>query len=145
MFGATQQALLDWLRRLPQKPGPNDEYTPTYNTLKGYLITTSHHEKSTRAFLSPLLMERWAAGRPVDGDRSSLARKQFDFYSDELFISNPFSSDNDGNAVEGARAYLAQFNAGERIYQFDHRGSIAEESAGEFQQTIPRLGRVRRQ
>ncbi len=117
MFGATQQALLDWLRKLPQKPGPNDEYTPTYNTLKGYLITTSHHEKSTRAFLSPLLMERWAAGRPVDGDRSSLARKQFDFYSDELFISNPFSSDNDGNAVEGARAYLAQFNAGERIYQ----------------------------
>lgn len=118
LFGSTQQALLDWLRKLPQRPGPTDEYTPTYNTLKGYLITTSHHDKTTRAFLPPLLAERWAAGRQVDGDRAALARRQFDFYSDELFISNPFSSDADSDAVEKARYYLAQFNAVERIYQF---------------------------
>jgi type VI secretion system protein ImpL len=118
LFGSTQLSLLEWLRKLPGKPGPADEYKPTYDTLKAYLMTTSHHEKSTRDFLSPLLYERWAAGRQIDPDRAALARRQFDFYSDELAIANPFSSNNDGEAVEWARSYLAQFNAVERIYQF---------------------------
>ena len=118
LFGATQVSLLDWLHKLPSKPGPNDQYRPTYDTLKAYLITTSHHEKSTRAFLSPLLYERWAAGRQIDPDRAELARRQFDFYSDELLLANPYSSANDGEAVEWARSYLAQFNAVESIYQF---------------------------
>ena len=118
LFGSTQTALLEWLRKLPQKPGPNDEYKPTYDDLKGYLITTSHHEKSTRVFLSPLLLDKWAASRPVDPERAGLARRQFDFYSDELFLENPFSSSNDADAVEHARYYLAQFNAIESIYQF---------------------------
>jgi len=118
LFGSTQLTLLEWLRKLPSKPGPNDQYRPTYDTLKAYLITTSHHEKSTRAFLSPLLYERWAAGRQIDPDRVELARRQFDFYSDELALANPYSSSNDGEAVEWARSYLAQFNAVESIYQF---------------------------
>ena len=68
----------------PCKPGPNDDYQPTYDTLEGYLITTSHPEKSTRDFLSPLLMERWLAGRKIDSERRRLAQSQFDFYSEEL-------------------------------------------------------------
>ncbi|MCC7237334.1 MAG: hypothetical protein IT163_18655 [Bryobacterales bacterium] len=118
LFGATQAALLDWLRKLPASPGPSDPYRPTYDTLKGYLITTSHPDKSTREFLSPLLTERWAAGRQVDPDRMALARRQFDFYADELKIKNPFSSSNDGEAIEHARDYLSRFNAEESIYQF---------------------------
>ena len=118
LFGSTQLSLVEWLHKLPAKPGPADQYKPTYDTLKAYLITTSHHEKSTRAFLSPLLFERWAAGRQVDPDRAELARRQFDFYSDELLLANPYSSGNDGEAVEWARSYLAQFNAVESIYQF---------------------------
>lgn len=118
MFGSTQASLLDWLQKLPEKPGPSDEYKPTYDTLKSYLITTSHHEKSTRAYLSPILFERWAAKRPIDSDRAALAQRQFDFYSDELFYSNPYSSENDKDAVEHARTYLAQFNASENVYQF---------------------------
>ncbi|HLH39431.1 MAG TPA: ImcF-related family protein [Bryobacteraceae bacterium] len=118
LFGNTQLALLDWLRKLPEKPGPNDQYKPTYDDLKAYLITTSHHEKTTRDFLPPILMEKWSAARNVDTARADLARRQFEFYSDELFLANPFSSDNDGGAVEHARSYLAQFNAIESIYQF---------------------------
>jgi type VI secretion system protein ImpL len=118
LFGSTQASLLEWLHKLPDKPGPDDAYKPTYDTLKAYLITTSHHEKSTRAFLSPLLFDRWAAGRQIDPDRAELARRQFDFYADELALANPFSSNNDGEAVEWARSYLAQFNAVESIYQF---------------------------
>ena len=118
LFGATQVSLLEWLRKLPVKPGEKDSYKYTYDTLKGYLITTSHSEKSTRVFLSPLLMERWLAGREVDADRRALAQKQFDFYAEELNLGNPFAKENDTEAIERGRYYLAQFNAVESIYQF---------------------------
>ena len=117
LFGATQASLLEWLRNLPAKPGPDDQYKPSYDTLKAYLMTTSHHEKTTRDFLSPLLLERWSAGRSVDPERLALAARQFDFYADELLIANPFEETNDGDAVARARRYLAQFNANERLYQ----------------------------
>lgn len=117
LFGATQGSLLSWLRNLPAKPGPDDEYKPSYDTLKAYLMTTSHHEKTTRDFLSPLLLERWAGGREIDPERLALAARQFDFYADELFIENPFDESHDVDAVTHARRYLAQFKAIERIYQ----------------------------
>jgi type VI secretion system protein ImpL len=117
LFGWTQGSMLDGLRRLPPAPGPGDAYGPTYNTLKAYLITTSEWKRSTRAFLSPYLSNRWSEGRNVDPDRLQLAQKQFDFYSDELAFANPFSSDNEAPTVDLARRYLKQFNADERIYQ----------------------------
>lgn len=116
LFGGTQAAMLESLRGLPQTPGP--EYGPTYDTLKAYLITTSHHDKSTRMFLTPVLMDRWLAGRGVDAERLDLARKQFDFYGEELKFANMYSSENDGLAIEKARVYLAQFAGTERVYQF---------------------------
>jgi type VI secretion system protein ImpL len=140
LFGSTQAALLQWMRKLPSKPGPTDEYKPTYDTLKGYLITTTHHEKSTRSFLAPLLMERWAAGRQIDPDRAALARRQFDFYSDELLIANPFSSDSDGEAVERTRSYLAQFNATESIYQFIIAEASRQKPPVNFNKQFPGSG-----
>jgi type VI secretion system protein ImpL len=117
MFGSTQAGILTWLQRLPDGPGPTDEYTPAYNTLRAYLITTSNHDKSTRAFLSPFLYSHWLGSRSLDSDRARLAQQQFDFYSDELIWENPYSSENDAQAVARARHYLAQFAAMERIYQ----------------------------
>jgi type VI secretion system protein ImpL len=117
MFGGTQAGILEALRRLPATPSPTDEYAPPYNGLKAYLITTSEWKRSTRAFLSPYLNGRWAAGKNLDPERSQLAQKQFDFYSEELRLKNPYSSENDAGSVEGARRYLKQFNADARIYQ----------------------------
>ena len=114
LFGQTQAGLLDSLRGLPATPGP--DYQPTYETLKAYLITTSNHDKSTRDFLGPVLLNRWSAGRNVDAERAALAQKQFDFYSEELKIANPYSSDNDAGAVKKAREYLKQFEGIERVY-----------------------------
>lgn len=114
MFGQTQTGLVDAMRALPATPGP--EYAPTYDTLKSYLITTSNHDKSTLAFLSPVLLNRWSANRNVDTDRMQLAQKQFDFYSEELRIENPYSSVNDVDAIEKARKYLNQFKGIERVY-----------------------------
>ena len=118
LFAQTQASLLHTLSALPGTPGPNDEYGPAYDTLKAYLITTSNHDKSTRLFLSPVLLKAWAAGRDIDPDRVRLAQKQFDFYSEQLKDANPFSSENDTLAVAQARNYLSQFSGTERVYRF---------------------------
>ncbi len=114
LFAQTQARMLDNLRSLPAVPGP--EYAPTYDTLKAYLITTSNHDKSTRLFLAPALLDRWSAGRDVDPDRLQLARKQFEFYAGELTAANPYSSENDTLAITKARGYLSQFEGMERVY-----------------------------
>ena len=116
LFAETQQRLLSALRGVPDKPGPNDSYEKTYNELKAYLITTSNHDKSTKEFLTPVLMDHWRAGRDVDSDRGHLAKQQFDFYSKELASSNPFSSANESGAIERARTYLSQFPLVDRLY-----------------------------
>jgi type VI secretion system protein ImpL len=116
LFGQTQNGILQDLRTLPATPGP--EYSPTYNALKAYLITTSNPDKSTKQFLTPVLMDWWMAGRTVETDRAQLAQKQFDFYADELKVSNPYTSETDGQAIAHARGYLAQFAGAERVYAF---------------------------
>ena len=124
LFAQTQTALLQTLSALPAAPGPNDQYGPAYDTLKAYLITTSNHDKSTRLFLSPVLLKAWGAGRDIDPDRMQLAQKQFDFYSDQLKDENPYSSEYDTLAVARARSYLSQFSGIERVYRF----MLAEDS-----------------
>src|ERR1017187_1034126 len=116
LFLQTQSAILENLRGLPMTPGP--EYAPTYDALKAYVITTSHHDKSTKLFLSPVLTKWWAGNRGPDVDRLALVQKQFDFYSTELAVENPFSRDNDTFSIEHARTYLKQFAGAERVYAF---------------------------
>ncbi len=112
----TQRTIVPFLDGLPAKPGP--EYSPTYDALKAYLITTTNHDKSTQEFLPPALMKWWKNDRTVDDERTQLAQKQFDFYAGELKDENPFSSVNDGAAVAHARTYLSQFAGVDRVYAF---------------------------
>jgi type VI secretion system protein ImpL len=116
LFGQTQNAVLQGLAGLPPTPGP--EYGPTYDALKAYLITTNHHEHSTREFLTPVLMKWWAGDRAIDAERQQLVQKQFDFYSDVLAKENPYSESNDAASIEKARRYLSQFAGTERVYAF---------------------------
>ncbi len=111
-----QRAIVPFLDGLPPKPGP--EYSPTYDALKAYLITTSNHDKSTLQFLPPVLMKWWKNDRTVDDQRTQLAQKQFDFYAGELKDENPFTNLNDGAAVAHARTYLSQFAGADRVYAF---------------------------
>ncbi len=86
---------MDSLLALPDAPpanAPNDAYEKTYSELKAYLITTSYHDKSTKEFLTPVLMSHWVDSREIDKDRKDLASSQFDFYSTELAKENPFSA-----------------------------------------------------
>jgi type VI secretion system protein ImpL len=118
LFGEAQTKLVQTLSSLPGAPGPTDQYGPPYDTLKAYLITTSNHDKSTSLFLPPVLMNAWAAGRDIDQDRVQLAQKQFDFYSEQLKLQNPYSSDYDTLVVARARNYISQFSGVERVYRF---------------------------
>jgi type VI secretion system protein ImpL len=117
LFAQTQGALVTSLHRLPATPGPEDEYGPAYESLKAYLTTTSHHDKSTQAFLAPVLMRHWSTGRTIDPPRAQLAQAQFDFYSNELKDANPYTSANDSSVIERGRRYLSQFAGVERVYQ----------------------------
>jgi type VI secretion system protein ImpL len=116
LFEETQTRLLNGLRRVPDKPGTNDTYENTYDELKAYLITTSNNDKSTREFLSPLLTSHWVNGRDVEERSVSLARIQFDFYSRELALANPFSASNDAGAIARSRNYLSLFGSTNLLY-----------------------------
>ncbi len=94
-------------------------YRYVYDSLKAYLITTNHHEKSTPEFLTPVLMQHWQQDQQVDTQRQDLARQNFQFYAEHLADSNPYPrfATPDANAVDTARAYLNKLPLEERVYQ----------------------------
>jgi len=119
LFGDTQKRIVDALLALPDAPpavAPNDAYEKTYSELKAYLITTSFHDKSTKEFLTPVLMSHWVADRDIDKDRKDLATAQFDFYSTELAKENPFSSGNSPSMIVHTQSYLNGFAGIDRYY-----------------------------
>ncbi|MGD0509290.1 MAG: ImcF-related family protein, partial [Terriglobales bacterium] len=116
LLDSTQKSIVTTLRQLPAKPGPADQYPEPYEALKAYLITTNRHDQSSKEFLAPVLLRIWSAGKGLDGERTDLARKQFEYYSDALIAANPYSSASDSLAIGNARNYLKQFNGTERIY-----------------------------
>jgi type VI secretion system protein ImpL len=125
-FARFRQLLLDgvevrvseYLRSLPPAASPTDEWKKPYDSLRAYLITTSHPDKSTREFLSPVLMDRWMGNSTVDEQRQQIARAQFDFYADELRVENPFSIPEDSFVVQPARKFLNSFATGAQlVYQ----------------------------
>ena len=119
LFAETQKRITDNLLALPDAPSanaPNDAYEKTYNELKAYLITTSFHDKSTKEFLTPVLMSHWIADRDIDKERKDLAASQFDFYATELAKENPFSSGNSPSMILHTQAYLNGFAGIDRYY-----------------------------
>ncbi len=121
LFAETLKRVTDNLEAVSGKSAaiaPNDAYEKTYNELKAYLITTepADHDKSTKEFLTPILLSHWVADRDIDKDRKDLAALQFDFYATELARENPFATGNSKLMIEQARAYLAQFGGIDRYY-----------------------------
>src|SRR5580658_463470 len=110
LFAETQKRVTDGLGAVAGKSAtnaPNDSYQKTYDELKAYLITTdpADHVYSTTAFLTPVLMSHWIAGRDIDKDRRDLAALQFDFFATELARENPFPTGNSKDLIDQARAY----------------------------------------
>ena len=143
LLAGTQQNMQQHLNtRLGEPDAEGFRYT--YDTLKGYLITTSHADKSkeNQSFRPPVLMERWQMSQQLDADRAELARRQFDFYTSELQFENPYTSENDENAVEKSRRYLLSSQPLERIYQFMLSEAAKKSSDVNFPKLYPDAGRV---
>jgi type VI secretion system protein ImpL len=121
LLAETQKRVTDNLEALAGKSAanaPNDSYEKSYDELKAYLITTeaADHDKSTKEFLTPVLMSHWVADRDINKDRRDLSALQFDFYAVELAKENPFATGNSKIMIEQARAYLKQFAGIDRYY-----------------------------
>lgn len=121
LFAETLKRITDKLSALQGQSAanaPNDAYEKAYNELKAYLITTepTDHDKSTKDFLTPVLMTHWVADREIDKDRKDLAALQFDFYATTLAKEIPFSNGNSRILVDQSRAYLWQFTGIDRYY-----------------------------
>jgi type VI secretion system protein ImpL len=117
LLAPTQQTLISICTN-PQNYD-SQGYRYVYDALKAYLITTSHHDKSTPQFLAPVLLEHWQNGQQASAAQRELARENFEFYAAGLSHTNPFPAYTtpDPVAVDNARAYLARFAQEERIYQ----------------------------
>jgi type VI secretion system protein ImpL len=142
LLSQTQASLVEFLSNpaTAQRTG----YRPLYDGLKAYLISTSHPDKSTREFLAPVLAEHWQSRTGAEPARAALARKQFEFYADQLLLGNPyprFATPNE-NAVVTARHQLAQFAATEAIYQAMLSRAARVNPAFVFNQAYPGSGDV---
>jgi type VI secretion system protein ImpL len=117
LLAPTQQTLVS----ICDKPEAYEArgYGYLYNTLKAYLITTNHHEKSTQDFLPPTLLQAWQKDQQASEEQQRLAQKNFEFYAEELAEANPYPqfANPQSGAVDTARDYLKRFKQEDRIYQ----------------------------
>lgn len=116
MLGPAQAVLRKNLSLNPAA-GVTASFDSTYESLKAYLITRSHPDKSTREFLSPVLLRSWQTQQGNDAERATLAKAQFDFYSDEWRTDPPYPRRIDDEAIAAGRDYLRDnFGGIDRIY-----------------------------
>lgn len=116
LFADAWGALSDSLKALPDVPSASNDYGTTYGWLKGYLITTTTPDSSTKEFLAPVLLGAWQRGMQTDADVTTLARRQFEYYATELPVVNPYPRAADANVVRHARDFLSRFTGAEQIY-----------------------------
>jgi type VI secretion system protein ImpL len=126
LFGGTQTGLIANMKKYGAKgkPEATDSFDVAYDDVKAYLLTTSEYvrvknEKDRRYgdFLGRTLHARWGC-RPeeIGSQRLELARKQFDFYANDLVNGNPYSTQRDPS-VPPAQAYLREFSGEEAAFQ----------------------------
>jgi type VI secretion system protein ImpL len=133
----SRDSLLKELRGLPATPDSTSDYGNIYRTLKAYLIITTRPDQSTVPFLSPALFDHWRGAREADTLRAQLAKKQFDFYAQELRESNPYRLPPDEPAVVRARSFLSQFAGTERIYRSVLAQALGNLPPVEFERQVP--------
>jgi type VI secretion system protein ImpL len=117
LFATTRDSMVRELAALPNAPDSTSDYGKAYNTLKAYLITALHPQRSTESFLGPALMEHWSPGRTTDPTRTDLARRQFYRYARELAIANPYDIPLADSAAAHARGFLKKATGTQLLYR----------------------------
>jgi len=109
LFDDGEKRLQTALLPTKAKPDPTDNYLLRYNDLRAYLITAGYARYSTEDFLFTILYRHWGEGRNPDADTLRLVMAQFQFYSRELAIQDPYRITPDNTAVNRARDFLLAF------------------------------------
>jgi type VI secretion system protein ImpL len=117
LWNGARGDLLASLERLPEMPQETSEYGTAYDGLKAHLVTTSHPEESSAAFLTPVVMRHWRPAAELEAEREELVRRQLDFFADELPHGNPFRDVPAEPLVVRTRGYLQRFTGTEPLYQ----------------------------
>jgi type VI secretion system protein ImpL len=142
LWARTRAALEGSLGGLPAEPGDASQYGRTYDDLKAYLITTTHPQHGTGAFLDTVLARHWAAQGTVEPARLALARRQFTFFGDELPLGNPFEPSVNGRLVGGSRAFLGRFAQADAFYRMLLSEAGAHSRDVDFAREYPLAGAV---
>ncbi|MGI9626307.1 MAG: ImcF-related family protein [Longimicrobiales bacterium] len=111
-----RRGLIDQLAALSLDEGGSANRDGAYAALKAYLITAGYADQSTSEFLTPVLLDRWLAGRGLGAETTGLVQGQMDFYADELAFADPYSFLPNEPLVERARAFIQSFADDDRYY-----------------------------
>ena len=116
LWAPTRTAMQGSLSGLVPGQTANANYDDAYNSLKAYLITTAHPEKSDTTFLVPILEKFWSLNLGVDSAVRELARKQFAFFASELPYGHPLPQPANTPLVAHARNYLTSLASNDNLY-----------------------------
>ncbi|HEY3625773.1 MAG TPA: ImcF-related family protein [Terracidiphilus sp.] len=121
LLNPAQNGFLASMRGLPDAPANASDfslYNAAYNPLKAYLVTTSNPDKCDPKFLTPAFFQYWIGSRTdLNPEQQDLAKKQIDFYGNELLHHPPYSITVDSVARDHTRSYLHNFLGVTRVYQ----------------------------
>lgn len=112
-----RDALIAYLQGVRTDSAGASQYESVYRSLKAYLITTSHPQHSTPAFLPPELVAHWDGARSLDPERSALLGAQLDFFARVIPAGHPFAPAPQDALVARTRQFLGQFAEADRFYQ----------------------------
>jgi type VI secretion system protein ImpL len=137
LWDTARTDLLATLQAVPDTPSATGDFARIYNSLKAHLVTTVHHQESTSAFLTPVLLDHWAAGRQLDSARAELVRRQFDFFGAELPFGNPYRDAPVDPLVRNTRSFLCGATDADQFYQMLVLDPFRAQSPLQFHQLVP--------
>jgi len=109
--------LIGSLGALPEVPQETSDYGAAYDALKAHLVTTGYPQESSGAFLAPVVLRNWQLASALDEQRYDLARRQIEFFGDELPFGNPYRDAPVEPVVVRTRSFLQQFTGTDALYQ----------------------------
>jgi type VI secretion system protein ImpL len=121
LFGQIQRRTVQRLSSLSPVRREGDEFQPTYEALKAYLVITTEHGRPesdwARDWLKSWLITEWNLTNPgATEEQRMLAERQFMFYASTLRTDNPVPTSPSAEAVRIARSHLLSFSGLDHIY-----------------------------
>lgn len=116
LFTPTHQQIVAELEAQPDSPGPESDYSQSYDALRAYLISTEYAQHSDSAFMGRTLRRHWPLNGRVEESVGALAHRQFAHLGLRLPDQNPFRLPTDTRLVEKAQRFLRQMGDAQPFY-----------------------------